>query len=186
MTNEIVCDSKEYGEKFRDARVEAGLSLADLAKRLNDAGIKSDSSAMSRLERDQQEPGVIWAANAAVALNTTLDGLVYKTRPPVRTRRELKDSEQKALAKIVDELTKLNDEYPDIEWFEVAAASAKGTRESVREQNAIPAGSNVKSAAPGEKTYEPPTKDERSRKGDTGKSDRLRAVSEDAPNYPEK
>jgi len=77
----------KIGERIHDARSAAGLSQADLARRVGVA-----QAAISRIERDEtQDPGVLIVAGIAKALGVSLDQLVEGNATPRAPRKSLED-----------------------------------------------------------------------------------------------
>ena len=64
-------DARKTGRRIRDARKEAGMTQAALAK-----AIGRDAMTVSRLERGLNEPTLPTAAAICSALNVTLDSLM--------------------------------------------------------------------------------------------------------------
>lgn len=68
--------SRVFGQRTRAARIDAGLTQAQLQERLASRGIKIDSSGLTRIEAGQREPRLSEALALADVLGFGLASLV--------------------------------------------------------------------------------------------------------------
>ncbi|WP_155770007.1 helix-turn-helix transcriptional regulator [Mycobacterium asiaticum] len=67
-----------FAERAKAARLRAGLTQQELSVRLNEAGVKLDTSAITRIEAGQREPRLSEALAISQVLGFCLDDLVRR------------------------------------------------------------------------------------------------------------
>ncbi|MBX3221919.1 MAG: helix-turn-helix transcriptional regulator [Labilithrix sp.] len=85
------------GPRLRQARIDAGLTQAELAER---AGVAD--ATLSRIERSRLVPSIALTTRIAAALGVSVDGLVGTSAPMSTKPRGLRRAETKLLATVRD------------------------------------------------------------------------------------
>ncbi len=174
----LVCNLGEVTAAFDAAVVASNLSDAQIADEVG-----CDQSTIGRIRKGQREPGAILFARALVIVGKTPNEVLLRRPGQPRMFDDAFDADEHAdFARIVETFKSIkrknNGPVSPVKMFTEALIAVDET---------IPAPAAVVQVhADGVKTIEPMPTTAITRKGDTGKSDRLKAVSEDAPDYPAK